>query len=115
MQFDFSKFQKAVTRIYDKSPYTLGEVLFVFKEYFKAYEEFVGRAHPRISVTQIRNIIEKMPYICEPYSGIVDISPEYYTDIITQHFLTEYFGCDYNINHFFSGRIRELRLEEVGR
>ena len=63
MQFDFSKFQKAVTRIYDKSPYTLGEVLFVFKEYFKAYEEFIGRAHPRISVTQIRNIIEKMPYI----------------------------------------------------
>lgn len=113
MEFDFNTFQKAVRRIYEKSPYTIDEVLQVFREYFKAYEEFIGRAHPRISVPQIRRIIDAMPY--NGGGGSYDISADEYPEIITQHFLTEYYDCDYNINHFFSGRIRELRMEELYR
>ena len=33
--------------------------------------------------------------------------------MIDQHFQTRYRRCDYNINHFFSGRIRELRFYET--
>lgn len=32
--------------VYKESEYTVDEVLFVFYEYFKAYEDFLGYAHP---------------------------------------------------------------------
>ena len=38
------------------------------------------------------------------------LAPEDYLDLIDLHFKTRYRNCDYNINHFFSGRIREMRL-----
>ena len=38
---------------------------------------------------------------------------EEYAPIIEQHFKTQYYNCDYNINHFFSGKIRALRFYEV--
>lgn len=42
-----------------------------------------------------------------------DIFPSVYPYIIQLHFKTKYRNCDYNINHFFSGRIRELRCYEL--
>ena len=89
--------------VYKESEYTVDEVLFVFYEYFKAYEDFLGSAHPPIRVGQIKNIIDAMP----------DFDPLTYPELIAQHFLTEYKDCDYNINHFFSGQIRELRQCEI--
>ena len=43
----------------------------------------------------------------------MDIDPDCYEDMIDKHFRTRYRNCDYNINHFFSGRIRVLRFYET--
>ena len=110
MQFDFDTFTHLVTKVYNDGPYTLEEVLTVFKYYFLKYEAVMGQPHPHIRMDQIRRIIQKMPNI----STRVDVDAEVYSDLIDRHFATKYRGCDYNINHFFSGRIRELRFYETG-
>lgn len=91
--------------------------MFVFKYYFERYEQEVGRPHPNIRMQQIRNIVERMPYVDQNDFGAyqADVDLEDYKAIIDQHFKTRYRSCDYNINHFFSGRIRELRYYEVMR
>lgn len=109
MLFDFKTFTQLVTRVYDDSPYTLEQVLAVFRYYFEKYEGVIGHPHPNIRMEQIRRIVQKMPYI----SPMADIEPEEYRGLIDQHFETKYRGCDYNINHFFSGKIRELRFYET--
>lgn len=117
MIFDFDRFAKAVKMVYhDGTPYTLEEVIWVFRTYFQAYEDNMGAAHPVIKVGQIKRIMEKMPCIdCCIGDGTeeIDIEAICYEDLIAQHFLTDYMDCDYNINHFFSGRIRELRYFET--
>jgi len=120
MQFDFDTFSKAVKMVYREGAYTLDDVLSVFGEYFAAYEEFIGAVHPMLKVGQIKHIMAAMPYLTKDYQSAAprDIEPDCYPDLIAQHFLTEYKGrdgngCDYNINHFFSGSIRELRYYET--
>lgn len=115
MCFDFDTFSKIVTKVYKENPYTLDEVLRVFRYYFWRYEGTLGHPHPNIRTEQIRRIIQVMPYVDrEDFGGyFADITPEQYEEIIDQHFRTKYRGCDYNINHFFSGRVRELRFYEV--
>ncbi len=77
----------------------------------------MGHPHPPIRREQIARIMQEMPWIDEirktSDSYIADIDPNTYKYIIRLHFKTKYRRCDYNINHFFSGRIRELRLYEV--
>lgn len=124
--FDFDRFTVSVTLAYRRcggSSYKLPEVLRVFRYYFDTYELIFDEAHPAISIQQIANIIDKMPMV----SGVeeedeegniqlldVELTPEDYELLIDQHFNTKYKrGCDYNINHFFSGRIRELRYYET--
>lgn len=124
--FDFDWFTVSVTLAYRRcggSSYKLPEVLRVFRYYFETYELLSGSPHPAISIQQIANIIDKMPMV----SGVeeedeegniqlldVELTPEDYELLIDQHFNTKYKrGCDYNINHFFSGRIRELRYYET--
>jgi len=93
------------------------DVLKVFEWYFQAYEDLFQRSHPNIRSEQIQRIIEAMP-ACE-LTGIdhIGIDPMEYKTLISQHFGTEYNrgkgGCDYNINHFFSGNIRALRYYET--
>ena len=119
MLFDFNTFQKVVDRAYpDDSPYTKDSVLFVFWEYFQAYEDFRGgRAHPFIKVSQIKRIINIMPFFEDEHEHFVDLEPEDYRAMIAQHFITKYNvgngGCDYNINHFFSGDVRKNRFYEA--
>lgn len=116
MLFDFDTFTRIVRRVYPHgSAYSLNDALTVFHEYFRRYEEKTGRAHPNIRGEQIRAIISKMPRIeRQGVSGQpIDIQPEDYPAIIDRHFLTDYRRCDWNINHFFSGRIRELRFYEA--
>ncbi len=99
------------------SSFTLQEVLGVFHEYFNQYRQNMGQAHPLLRRHQIRRIIEAMPYIDDlrgDESGSIDIDPECYPAMIEQHFLTDYQrGCDYNINHFFSGQVRTFRFFET--
>lgn len=124
--FDFDRFTISVTLAYRRcggSSCTLPEVLRVFRYYFETYELIFNEAHPAISIQQIANIIDKMPVISDSeyedeegrrHSIDVDLTPEDYKLIIDQHFNTKYqLGCDYNINHFFSGKIRENRYYET--
>lgn len=120
MLFDFDRFTIAAKLAYRKvsdCAYSFEDVLSVFRYYFDTYEYVFAAPHPMISVRQISRIIEDMPYV-SPVKGekqtIEDIEPEAYEAMIDQHFATDYkSGCDYNINHFFSGRIRELRYFET--
>lgn len=115
MVFDFDTFSRLVVKAYKPCPYSLEDVLSVFRYYFQRYEDAMGRPHPHIRAEQIGRIIQAMPWVdeidCARY--LADIEPEDYKDLIDQHFRTRYRNCDYNINHFFSGRVRELRLHEV--
>lgn len=116
MLFDFQRFAKVATSVYNQgNPYSLEECLKVFRLYFQTYEEYMGCSHPPIRASQIFRIMQDMPWVCEGNKGSPydDIFPNIYKYIINLHFKTKYRRCDYNINHFFSGRIRELRLHEV--
>lgn len=110
--FDFERFIIAARLAYRRcggSAYSFEEVLQVFQYYFETYELIFGEAHPMISIDQIARVITKMPFISDDSI----IAPEDYKIIIDQHFITKYQDCDYNINHFFSGRIREMRYYET--
>ena len=118
--FDFDRFAISVKLAYRRcsgSAYSLEEVRQVFRYYFETYEMIFDTAHPVISIAQIARIIDRMPFVLDgeyESRSMSDISPEDYEVIIDQHFATRYKrGCDYNINHFFSGQIRDLRYYEV--
>ena len=115
MLFNFEKFSEIAASVYPNTPYSLEDALGVFRYYFKKYEEHTGRPHPPINASQIVRIAQNMPWIeiedLGSYSS--DVDPEVYRVLIDKHFATKYRHCDYNINHFFSGRIRLMRwLEE---
>lgn len=115
--FDFGTFAKLINKCDISGQYSRDEVFYVFWLYFVRYEYELSVPHPNISAKQICNISAKMPsFESEPGKRIfTDIPPFVYLYIIGQHFKTRYRSCDYNINHFFSGRIRELRYYEVMR
>ena len=115
MLFDFDKFADITASVFPGGPYTLDEALGVFRYYFEQYETYTGAPHPPIRANQIERIIREMPYIDETdkANSTMDIDPDCYEDMIDKHFRTRYRNCDYNINHFFSGRIRVLRFYET--
>ena len=94
------------------TPYTLDEVLSVFRYFFQGYEIVTGERHPSIRREQIARIVETMPYIDQNHRGSADIEPEDYPCLIDAYFRTDFRNCNYRINHFFSGQIRELRFYE---
>jgi len=122
MYFNFPIFSRLAKRAYDDiggSSYSFEEVISVFRYYFQKYEQVHERIHPHIRLEQIERIIEAMPFIDREHShagDIGDLEPDDYEGLIDLHFKTEYNvgfgGCDYNINHFFSGDIRLLRYYE---
>ena len=99
-----------------KSPYSLDEVPDMFSYFFQCYEDIMGEPHPGIRREQIENIIQLMPYSSRDGCGFdcktIDFSPEDYPVMIDAYFETEFYDCNYRINHFFSGQIRELRFYE---
>lgn len=111
MKFDFERFRNILRMVYadDLTPYSFEEVSNVFFRYFSTYEEYMNRPHPPIKAEQISRIIERMHCWDDEFSRTTDVSPECYDYLIPQHFKTKYRHCDFNINHFFSGRIREMR------
>lgn len=116
MLFDFQHFADITAAVFPQSPYSLEDALTVFHYYFQTYETYRGVPHPPIRASQIVAIIQNMPWLCQESKGgeYADIEPYQYEEMIDKHFATRYRRCDYNINHFFSGRIRELRLYECG-
>lgn len=115
MLFDFDKFSDVTTSIFPTGPYSLEDALEVFRYYFQKYEEHTGLPHPPIRARQIIRIVQDMPWLYEDNrSGYYpDVSGNDYRAMIDRHFATKYKRCDYNINHFFSGKIRELRFYET--
>lgn len=127
MLFDFDRFSKIAASVYNQvNPYSLEDCLMVFRLYFQTYEEYMGHPHPPICASQIARIMQDMPFLERPdpafmqwlkanldYSAYAEIGPDMYQILVQLHFKTKYRHCDYNINHFFSGRIRELRLYEA--
>lgn len=114
-QLNFALFSKIAATVYPEGcQYSLEECLDVFRCYFQAYEDCLGRPHPPIRREQIARIMEEMPeVVMEDRGWIINaISPEEYPPLIDRHFKTQYQDCDYNINHFFSGRIREIKYYE---
>ena len=121
MTFDFSLFSRLAANAYSgiENPLlSLNTVLAIFGYYFQQYEVHTGHSHPPIRTSQISSIIQRMPYVSDSiYPSIPDFDDDEnavlcYEAMIDKHFKTRYRNCDYNINHFFSGRIRELRFFE---
>ena len=114
MIFDFEKFSDIAAAVFPGGCYDLSDALSVFRYYFERYEEHTGRPHPPIRASQIVHICQDMPYISREYSGgrYAVIEPEDYPVLIDKYFATRYRNCDRNINHLFSGRIRELKFYE---
>lgn len=115
MIFDFEKFSDIAAAVFPGGCYDLSDALSVFRYYFERYEEHTGRAHPPIRADQIVRICRIMPYLFTENEGncCEDVSPLDYPALIDQHFRTKYRNCDYNVNHFFGGRIREMRYFET--
>lgn len=115
MQFDFLDFSAAAETCYPGGPYSLREMREVFRYYFEKYEAVLGHPHPRIRPEQIGKCMRLMPWFSAEGSGPADIRPGDYPAMIDRYFDTCFNGghCDRNINHFFSGAIRQRRFQEL--
>ena len=94
-------------------PFCLEDCLFVFKTFFNAYKKYTGQIHPPLKAEQIRKIMVHMPYCFSSYDRFIDFEPEDYSPMIEAYFRTNYRNCNYRINHFFSGQIREIKFYEA--
>ena len=110
IMFDYDIFNRIAIKQYNSisCPYTLNEVLSIFRYYFDTYRAYMGREHPYLKPQQVGEIIERLP-ICED----MYIEAEEYPTLIESYFNTD-FNADYNINHFFSGAIRLMRIYDNG-
>ena len=117
MHFDFETFARITTNVYPEAvtSYTLQDVLTIFRYFFGAYELNRREVHPPIRRDQIKRIIEVMDEydIGGLVGGLDTIDPDDYPDLIDAYFQTRFFPCDYRINHFFSGKIRTMRMFET--
>lgn len=113
--FDFDKFSSITASVYADSPVQPCRSVGGVPILLRAVRSVHGAPHPPIRAVQIERVIREMPYIDETdkANSTMDIDPDCYEDMIDKHFRTQYRNCDYNINHFFSGRIRELRFYET--
>lgn len=86
-------------------PYSTEECIEVIGLFFSLYRFYRGEEHPNLKQNQLRKIMLLLP----------DVDIDLYPEIIEAYFQKRYrAGCDYRINHFFSGKIRETLLHECG-
>ena len=78
--------------MYADSPYSLAEVLEVFRHYFEQYEAYTGAPHPPIRAVQIERIIREMPYIDETDKANSTMDKMCIRDSIWTHI---YFFCHF--------------------
>ncbi|WP_369296069.1 hypothetical protein [Acutalibacter sp.] len=107
-------FDRLVASVYQENDaWTLEDYIRVFHKFFDEYDATFGEPHPHISKANIRKIMDEMPcFICESSDG-EELFPEDYDAMIERYFEIDWKNCDYNINHFFSGQIREMRYYET--
>lgn len=124
-EYDIEQFERLFKRCYPVAVYgrknesglfSFDDALEVFLVYFRDYKYFMKRRHPPLARGKVCAIIQSMDWVLSDESsdnGAIDLFPEYYPYIIRQHFLTRYRNCDYNICHFFSGKVRYYRYCET--
>lgn len=117
MFFDFDTFARITASVYPEAAtsYTLQDVLTIFRYFFGAYELNRCQVHPHIRRDQILRIIEVMDgYNLDGLvGGLETVDPDSYPDLIDAYFETYFPRCDYRINHFFSGKVRTMRMFET--
>lgn len=116
MVFNFEEFKCIATKAYgrvDVPAFELEEVLEIFRHFFYKYEQVRGEPHPFIRVEQVERLIDEMPSCEDAMGNSLELYPDNYAAMIDQYFRTKYRNCDYNINHFFSGKIRSIKFYET--
>lgn len=95
--------------------FSLGNVLDLFRYFYRAYKTKFKRDHPHITTETIKGIIQDLPEAVDPETGMtVDLSFCDYYDMMKQYFKSD-FGerCDYTFQHFMSGKIRYIKYYET--
>lgn len=116
MQFDFDTFCTIAEPRCRRGVYSWEETREVFRYYFEKYEAECKKPHPPIRAEQIEKCMNLMPWFSESARGSAEyIRPADYPAMIDRYFGTAFNNgrCDRNINHFFSGSIREYRYRET--
>jgi hypothetical protein len=116
MKFFFATFEVIIKRECNELakegniPYLLDgfvqSAIDIFRYYFQMYENTFDKPHPLIKPMQIKKIV------LDIWHGDFDDMDDYRA-MIDKHFQTKYSNCDYNIIHFFSGDIRQMRYYET--
>jgi len=75
------------------------------KYFFHQYRSMMGEDHPSMKDEQIKNALDVI--------GINFSSGEVVMEVIKDYFSTE-MDCDYNLNHFVSGEIIDMRMYNTG-
>ena len=94
----------------------IDRVIWIVMYYCRTYREVMGISHPMLNQECMDKVVRGIIYGTD--SDIIKTIDEYVEDdyevLIDQHFKTHYRNCDYNILHFVSGKIRDLRGFETG-
>ena len=75
------------------------------KYFFHQYRSMMGEDHPSMKDEQIQNALNVI--------GINFSSGEVVMEVIKDYFSTE-MDCDYNLNHFVSGEVIDMRMYNTG-
>lgn len=91
-----------------KERHTLrSDIIECIEYYMSLYWDYRGTKHPDLKGEQWVNVAENLFY-CDG----LEFSDTDMFAMMEKHFKTKYKDCDYNILHFMSGKIRELRMYE---
>lgn len=110
--FDWDLFERMVEVEYQEIEpgWELDEFLDVFYYFFEQYRHKRGEEHPPLKPDQIRRILQHMPDSVDgAFFGLGAVD---YPSIIDEYFKADFRGCDYRINHFMAGRVREIQYRE---
>ena len=91
---------------YATNDYEIDNVLY----YFRKYKSVMKKEHEPLKPSQWKKVFNQITS-----AGDNEVLGKDFKRIVDQHFKTDYKDCDYNINHFVSGRIMLNRYYEIER
>jgi len=91
---------------YAHNDYEIDNVIY----YFRKYKEVMKKEHEPLKPSQWEEVFNEITS-----AGDNEVLGKQFKRIVDQHFKTEYKNCDYNINHFVSGKIMLNRYYEIER
>jgi len=78
--------------------------------YLQKYKRFTGKEHEPLKPSQWKRVFNEITS-----AGDNEVLGNDFKRIVDQYFKTDYKDCDYNINHFISGKIMLNRYYEIER